>query len=178
MESTSKVFWVTRTGVLIAMLIGWQAVSSVAGNQLITGSGVNFILIISVMMSGLPSGIIVAAVSPVMARFFGIGPAFAALIPFTITGNVVLVLLWHYIAAAQTYRRYTYIAAVLAAAVAKFTVLYFGVAKLAIPIILKLPEKQAAIMTSMFSLPQLITAATGGILAAMVLQIIIKAVKR
>jgi len=169
----SKVLFITRTAVLIAMLIGWQIASAPAGNTLVTGSGVNLILIISVMLSGLPSGVTVAVVSPVMAKLFGVGPLFAQLIPFQIIGNTVLVLLWHYIGGIEAKNKNVpYIIAVITAAVVKFFVLYIGVAKLAVPVILKLPEAQASKIIQMFSLPQLFTATIGGILAAMMLRVL------
>ena len=53
---------------------------------------------------------------------------------------------------------------VLAGAIAKFLVLYFLVVKLVLPT-LGLPEGKIAVMSAMFSYPQLVTAIIGGVLA-------------
>lgn len=178
MNNKSKILWITRTAVLIALLITWQGVSAQFGNTLITGSGVNLILIVSVMASGLSSGLAVAIVSPAMAKFFGIGPMWE-LIPFIIAGNMVLVLLWHFIGNLKLKNTYiSYIITLIAAAIGKFLTLYFGIVKLAVPVILKLPQPQATAVSNTFSLPQLFTASIGGVLAIAILPVIIKAVKK
>ena len=63
------------------------------------------------------------------------------------------------------------------AAAAKFLVLYLGIVKLAVPVILGLPEPQATVISGTFSLPQLVTALLGGILALPVTQVLKKAGK-
>lgn len=171
-----KILWITRTAIFIALLVVLQAATASLGNTIITGSIVNMMLIVSVMTCGLPSGLSVAVISPVMAKFIGIGPLWS-LIPFIAAGNIVLVLLWHFIGNHQIVRKKTvYIAALVSAAVAKFLVLYIGIVQLAIPVILGLPEQQAAVISSMFSLPQLITAMIGGTLAIILLPAIRKAI--
>ncbi len=96
MSNDGKIQWITRTAILIALLIVMQLVTTPLGTTLVTGSLVNMMLIISVMTGGLASGLTVAAISPVMAKLVGIGPLWE-LIPFIILGNVTLVLLWHII---------------------------------------------------------------------------------
>lgn len=96
MEQKNRIFRITRTAVLIALLVVLQAALMPLNNSLITGSIVNLLLIISVMTCGLSSGLCVAAVSPVIARLFGIGPLWS-LIPFIAAGNAALVVLWHFI---------------------------------------------------------------------------------
>lgn len=92
MEQKNRVLRITRTAVLIALLVVLQAALMPLNNSLITGSIVNLVLIISVMTCGLSSGLCVAAVSPVIARLFGIGPLWS-LIPFIAAGNAALVVL-------------------------------------------------------------------------------------
>jgi uncharacterized membrane protein len=139
------------------------------GNRIVTGSVVNFMLIVSVMICGLASGLSVAVVSPVMAKFLGIGP-FWSLIPFIAAGNIVLVIFWHFIGNRNMGPYYAaYAAASITAAIAKFLVLYIGVVKIAVPVFLGLPEGQSAIISNMFSIPQVITALVGGILATVLL---------
>ena len=161
-----RVLWITCTAVFIALLIVMQAATAPLGNSIVTGSIVNLLLVTSVMTCGLSSGLTVAAVSPVMAKFLGIGPLWS-LIPFIAAGN--LALLWHFIGNSRTRRKYTaYLAALLCASATKFLVLYIGIVRIAVPLFLGLPEAQAAVVSGMFSIPQLITALVGGALAIVI----------
>ena len=106
-----------------------------------------------------------SVLSPVIAKLIGIGP-FWTIIPFIMIGNLVLVLIWKRIGCEEKPNRVAaWTLSLFAAAVAKFAVIFFGVTKLAIPIILGLPEPQASVMSAAFSIPQLLTACLGGVLA-------------
>ena len=177
---SKKALWITRTAVLVAMLVILQMASSLisGGNQFVTGSVVNMALIVAVMIGGLPTGLSVAVVSPVMAKLLCIGP-FWSIIPFIIAGNMMLTIVWHIIGNKKTGNKYiAQVIALLAAAVFKFLVLYFGIVKIAVPLILKLPEQQASAVSAIFSLPQLITASIGGALAIVVLATLNKAIPK
>lgn len=175
-----KVLWITRTAVFIALLIVWQFATSFLKNTMITGSGVNLLLILSVMTGGWASGAAVAVCSPVFAKFFAIGP-FWSLIPFVALGNLALVTVWRLMGKVKMGKvkaredRIRCVAAVALAAVAKFLVLYVGVVRIAVPFLLGLPEKQAAVVSAMFSFPQFLTAWIGGILAALILPVLTRA---
>ena len=176
LKSKSKSLWITRTAIFIALLVVLQAVTAPLGNIIITGSIVNLMLIISVMTCGIASGLSVAVTSPVIAKFLGIGPLWS-LIPFIVAGNITLVLLWHFIGNRNMGRREAaYIVALICAAVAKFLVLYIGIVRIAIPVFLGLPEQQAAVISGMFSIPQLITALIGGTVATALLPTLKKAI--
>ena len=177
MDNKQRILWITRTAVFIALLVVWQAASAPLGNTLITGSIVNLLLIVSVMTCGLASGLTVASVSSFMAKLLGIGPLWS-LIPFMIAGNVTLVLLWHFIGNRNMGgKRYmAYITALIVAAISKFLVLYIGIVRIAIPILLGLPEQQAAAITSIFSVSQLFTASVGGALAFVLIPRLKKAI--
>lgn len=165
MNRKQEILWITRTSIFIALLIVLQAATAPLGNVVVTGSIVNLMLVVSVMTCGPASGLTVAAVSPIMAKFLGIGPLWS-LIPFIALGNVVLVLTWHLIGNRNMGRKYAaYLIASICAALAKFLVLYVGIVQIAVPVFLGLPEKQAAVISNMFSIPQLITALVGGALA-------------
>lgn len=168
----SKILWITRTAVFIALLIILQTVTSTFGNTLVTGAVVNLILIISVMTCGLLTGLTVAVISPICAKLLGIGPLWL-LIPFIIAGNIVLVVIWNFVGNSKIWRtNISYIIALVVAALSKFLVLYFGIVQIAIPILLKLPKPQATIVSNMFSIPQLFTALLGGILAIIILPLL------
>lgn len=176
MNNKQRILWITRTAIFIALLIVLQLATAPLGNPLVTGSIVNFLLIVSVMTCGVASGLSVAVVSPIMAKFLGIGP-FWSLIPFIVAGNIVLVLMWH--AIGNLNRKFlAYIAALIVAALAKFLVLYIGIVKIAIPVILELPDQQAFIISNMFSVSQLITAFIGGTAALLILPALKKAIGR
>ncbi|MBR0599273.1 ECF transporter S component [Sinanaerobacter chloroacetimidivorans] len=177
MKDKEKIFWITHTAIFIALLIVLQAATAPLGNVMITGTIVNLLLIVSAMTCGLASGLSVAVISPIIAKFFGIGPLWI-LIPFIAAGNIVLILLWYFIGNQNRGQKYiAYIVALATAAAAKFFVLYIGIVQVAVPLFLNLPEQQASIISHMFSIPQLITALAGGIIAAMILPSLKKAIK-
>lgn len=171
-----KTLWITRTAVCAALLVVLQAVTASWGNTLITGSVVNLLLIVSVMTCGLSSGSCVAVLSPVLAKLIGIGP-FWSLIPFIVAGNLSLVLIWHFVGSRQVrHPAAGKVVVLIAAAVAKFLVLYVGIVRIAVPIILRLSEPQATVVSNLFSLPQLITALAGGAAALCLLPLLQKAI--
>ncbi len=162
-----KTLWITRTAIFVALLVVLQAATAALGNTIITGAVVNMLLVVSVMTCGMMSGLCAAVISPIMAKLIGIGPLWS-LIPFIVAGNITLVLIWHFIGNRHWGQKYTsLIIALAAAAAAKF--LAIGIVQIAVPLLLKLPEPQAAVISSMFSIPQLITALLGGGMALLVL---------
>ena len=172
------VLWITRTAVSTALLVVLQAATMALGNQIVTGSVVNLILIVSVMICGLSTGMTVAAISPVMAKLFGIGPLWS-LIPFIIVGNIILVVIWDAVGNLSIRNKYIpYIIALVAAAAAKALFLHVGIVRVAIPLFLQLPEQQAKVISGMFSITQFITASTGGICATIILSTLKKAVPK
>jgi hypothetical protein len=151
-----KVLWITRTALFIAITVVLQALTVQLGNQLLTGSIVNLMLILSVMTCGLPTGLTVSAVTPILPTLLGFGPLWP-IVPFIAAGNMALVTLWHFIGNLKLpMKNIAYIAALFAGAIGKFLVLYVGVVQVAIPFILGLPEQHP--LSFMFSLPQLLTA--------------------
>ena len=169
MNGHQNVLWITRTAIFIALLVVLQAATAPLGNSIITGSIVNLLLIISVMTCGLASGLTVAVVSPVMAKLFGIGPLWA-LLPFIALGNTALVLVWRFLGGRNMGNKHAaYAVALVCGAVVKFLVLYIGIVQIAVPVFLHLPPQQAAVVSSMFSYPQLLTALIGGIVAMIII---------
>ena len=176
MNNKRKIQWITRTAILIALLVVLQAATTPLGTTLVTGSVVNMLLVVSVMTSGLASGLTVAAVSPVMAKLVGMGPLWS-LTPFIMLGNITLVLLWHFIGNRKMGAEYAApIAAMVAAAAGKFLVLFVGIVQIAVPLLLSLPAQQAAAISGMFSVSQLLTALIGGAVANVLLPVLKKAI--
>lgn len=163
---------IARTAILIALLVALQYATSSLG-QFVTGSCVNLVLAVAALFAGLWSGVIVAVVSPFFAFLLGVGPKLIALVPFIAFGNLVYALLLallgkRFDAPPQS------LLAVGAAAVCKFLTLFLVIVKLLLPT-LGLPDKQVAVMSTMFSWPQLVTALIGGCLALAVVPALKKA---
>lgn len=172
-----KTLWITRTAVFIALLVVLQAVTAALGSTILTGSIVNMLLIVSVMTCGMMSGLCVAIISPIMAKLIGIGPLWS-LIPFILAGNITLILIWHVIGNRHWGHKHTaQIIALAVAATAKFLILYIGIVQIAVPLLLGLPEQQAAVISNMFSITQLFTALLGGGVALLVLPPLKKAIE-
>lgn len=183
-----KILWITETAVMMAMLIALQALTKPLG-QLVTGSCVNVILAVTVLLCGLSSGITVALLSPVFAFLLGIAPQIIT-VPAIMAGNTVYVLLLHLLADKKGKNLIKQGIALVAAAAAKFAVLYLLVVQvicglasgallgqklgetvlLAPPMLEKLP--------AMFTWPQLFTALIGGALALAIAPVLRKALKR
>ena len=171
-----KVLWITRTAVLIALTVALQFFSLQLSNQFLTGSIVNFMLIMSVMTCGLATGLTVSAFTPILPTLLGFGPPWP-LIPFIAAGNMALVTVWYFIGNREIINNYVaYIIAAVGGAVAKFLVLFLGVVQIALPYILGLPEGNA--LSIMFSYPQLITASIGGVCATLLLPPLLKAINQ
>lgn len=174
-KNKNRIQWITRTAIMLALLITLQAVTAPFGVSLLTGSLVNMMLVVSVLVCGLSAGLTVAVISPIVAKLLGIGPLWS-IIPFIVVGNCVLVLLWYFLVNHLLKgKQWGYFVALVVGAVAKFLVLYFSIVRLMIPLFLNLPEKQASVLSATFSVSQLFTALIGGTLASILLPIIKKA---
>ena len=175
-----KIRWITQTAVMLALLLALQVLSKGFG-QLVTGSFVNAVLAVAVLVGGLGCGITVAAVSPVLAYLLGIAPQILT-VPAIMVGNSVFVIVLHLLAKGGAVRNAI---AWLAAAIAKFLALYGMVAGLlcgvlAQPLLdsgaLKPPMLQALPVT--FGIPQLITALLGGGVALLIAPVLRKALRK
>jgi len=172
-----KVLWITKTAVFLALLIVLQAGSRMFG-QLVTGSLVNLTLIICVMTCGMSSGAVIALCSPVLAKLIGIGPLWT-IIPFVMFANLVLIMIWRFVGMIKIANKHIVrLFTLIIAAACKFTALYAGVVKLALPLFLDLQPKQEAVISAMFSLNQLFTALIGGAAATVILPVLEKSILR
>lgn len=182
MDIRKNILWITRTAVLMAVLVTVQFVTAPLGNQFITGFAGNLIMIVSLLTCGPATGLTVAIVSPICASLIGFGPAFPPLVPFIALGNAALIGAWFLFGMLNKsdksiirHKTVGYLIAI-AAAVIKFLILYTGIVKIAVPYILELNEKQSAMLTLSFSYPQIITATIGGVVALTVVPPIQKAI--
>ncbi len=173
---SKKTLWLCRTAVMIAVLVALQFVTKPLG-QFVTGSCVNMVLVVATLCGGLWCGFTVALISPFAAFLVGVGPALIQIVPVISVGNIVLVLVYAFVYKKLDRAWVRECAAVIAAAVLKFAALYLVVVKLLLPV-LGLAEKQVAVMSTMFSWPQLVTALIGGVLGVVVSIPVKKAMKK
>ena len=175
-----KVRWITETAVMLALLVTLQALTKPMG-QMVTGSFVNAVLAVTVLLAGLYSGITVALISPVLAYLLGIAPQILT-VPAIMVGNSVYVILLYFIAGKDSKQIIRQIAAWLAAAAAKFAALYAIVVWLICGVfsesllasgVLKAPMLKA--LPAIFSWPQLFTALIGGAVALVIVPVLRKA---
>ena len=178
-----KVLWLTSTAMMIAVLVSLQYVTKPMG-QLVTGSCVNLVLAVTVLVVGLSGGVTVALVSPVMAYLLGIAPQILT-VPAIMVGNTVFVWLLHALISRSEGKVAVHVAAWLLAAVAKFAALYFIVSKLICGVLADslmasgaLKEPMLKALPATFSWPQLITALIGGGIALVIVPVIKKAIKK
>lgn len=183
-----KILWITETAVMLALLVTLQAVTKPLG-QLVTGSCVNAVLAITVLLVGLNSGITIALVSPLCAYLFGIAPNLVTVLPIMI-GNVCFVVLLRLIAGTSNKPIGRQPIALLAAAGTKFAVLYFLVVKVICGIasgallgkklgdVVVLAPPMLKMLPTMFAWPQLFTALIGGAIALLTVPLLRKALHR
>ena len=174
----SRAVWVAQTGIFLALLIVAQLVTRPFGNSILTGSLNNMLFILTVMICGISSALILSAISPVIAFLMGMAP-FWPFIPVIIIGNMALVALWYFIALKEADSgKLRQIIALVFAALVKFCILFFGIVHIVVPLILGLEGPQAAAVSAAFSYPQIITAAIGGVLALLLLPVLKKAIPK
>ena len=177
-----KLRFITETAIMLALLVTLQALTKGFG-QIVTGSCVNAVLAISALVGGLGCGITVALLSPVLAYLLGIAPVIVT-VPAIMAGNAVYVLLLWLLARGgkQLWKQGI---AWLAAAAAKFALLYLLVAKVVCGVLaptllaagtMKEPMLKALPVT--FSWPQLFTALIGGGIALMIVPVLRKALHK
>lgn len=178
-----KIRWITETAVMLALLVTLQAVTKAMG-QLVTGSFVNAVLAVTVLVAGLYSGMVVALISPILAYLLGIAPQILT-VPAIMVGNAVFIVLLYFIAGRDNKKFLRQIIAWVSAAVAKFAALYAIVVwlicgvfseKLLTSGMLKAPMLKA--LPATFSWPQLFTALIGGAVALAIVPVIRKALRK
>ncbi|HHX72473.1 MAG TPA: ECF transporter S component [Clostridiales bacterium] len=177
----NKIRWIAQTAVLIALLIAVQYISR-PWSQLVTGSLVNFVLAAAALIAGPVSGLVVAMISPVLAKLLGIGPVWQ-FVPVIMLGNAVLALVYGLlfrkaITLSGTNKYLTFGAAIPLAAVLKAGVIYVGIVKILIPTMTQLKPPQVEKMTQMFSWTQLFTALIGGGIAMLVVPAVLSALRK
>lgn len=184
----TKIHFITQTAIMLALLIVLQALTQTFGlpkpfDQLLTGSCVNAVLAISVLVGGLFCGITVAVASPVAAYLLGIAPNILTVPAIMVANTLFVIVLFFVYGNAASMRRTVF--AWLLAAIVKFAALYLIVVKiictLAAPALIRsgnLSEKMIGVLSVNFGVMQLLTALIGGAVALAVVPIVRKALHR
>lgn len=180
---SKKIRWIAETAVMLALLVALQALTKPMG-QLVTGSFVNAVLAVTVLVAGLSSGLTVALISPVLAYLLGIAPQILT-VPAIMVGNTVFVALLYFIAGKDSKKIFRQLIAWVSAAFAKFAALYAIVVWLICGVfsqgllesgVLKAPMLKA--LPATFSWPQLFTALIGGAVALLIVPVLRKALHK
>ena len=175
-----QTLFITQTGVMIAILLCTQFLTR-PFSQFVTGSLVNLILLLTLFLVGRAGGIIVAMLSPFLAVFIGMGPAFIQIVPFMAVGNAILVIVasfvGNHIAVGKVKDIIITSIGLIGASVSKFLFLWLGLVIVFLPLIPGIKEQQIAVISVAFSWPQLITALIGSGLAMMLVPLLKRALK-
>lgn len=151
--------WVTRTAILLAITLAFQMLGF---PQMVTGPAVNGMLLLAGAYVGLLGGVIIGMLTPVIAFVRGIlAPPLGPMIPFIMLGNAVWVavfILMRHLLGKGVKGAF---AGIVVGALLKFLVLSSAVRFI---VSVPLPVAQA------MQVPQLITAAIGGVVAFVVEQ--------
>lgn len=178
-----KLRWITETAIMLALLVTLQALTKGFG-QLVTGSCVNAVLAVAVLVGGMGCGVTVALISPILAYLLGIAPQILT-VPAIMAGNTVYVVLLSLIAGKSSKNVLRQVIAWVVAAAAKFAALY-GIVVLLICGVLSeallaagtLKEPMLKALPATFSWPQLFTALIGGAVALLIVPILRKALHK
>jgi len=173
MKQQSPAKWVAATAMGLALVVAAQYLGTLIPSiavifgpfsvkQLITGTLVNCVLLVFTAQVGLASGAVIGVLSAFLAAFLGISQI--AVSPAVAVGNALLCVVYGLLTT-RTHIPFAkiHIPAMLAGAVVKCGFLW-----LVVPLVLNgagLPEKQAAMLSIMFSWPQGVTALCGGLLS-------------
>lgn len=150
-----KINTLIRAAILLAVALVFQFVKM---GQLVTGSGINAVLIIAAQVCGLPWAAAIGLITPFMAVVLGVTPpAMIVVVPYIVCGNVLYVLTYSLL------KKRSRILGVGVAALLKFGLLYSVVNYF---LSVKPPIKLA------LSFPQLLTALIGGTIALIILKVL------
>lgn len=179
----TKIKWIIETAIFLAILIVLQVVTKPLGT-LVTGSAVNFVLIASVLMLGIYSGLTIAIISPVVAMMLGVAALPIHIVPVVAFGNAVLVLAYFLIKHYYKFNKDSimsigfWLIAIPIASLLKFFTLFAGVNYIAVPIMTSVSGSPAAAPAAIFSTSQIITAIVGGVIASIIVPMLKKALKK
>ena len=166
----SKILSLEKSTILVLVkllaLLGVIIIAPFFFNQAITGSVVNAILFISVVIIGARRAVLLAVIPSLIALSVSSLPwVLFPMVPFIMAGNIILIYVFDYA------RKNNYWLAVILASALKFVFLY-SASFLVVNLIIK--KQLAGTVSLMMSWPQLLTALAGGVIAYLFLKSIRK----
>lgn len=166
----NSVQFVARSAVLLALCVVIQLVNV---GQWVTGPTVNLVLLVAAMAGGLPCGLTVAVLNPLLVFFIKNPPvmvACPAILVEVMVGNCILVLV-----AWALRKPLLGIPGLAAAVVAKGLAMYLLTGFVVLPVFgANLPEKLQAAAQASFGIVQMGTAAVGAVVFFAVWQVLKK----
>ncbi|GIM27535.1 hypothetical protein CPJCM30710_02010 [Clostridium polyendosporum] len=140
-------------------------------NQFLVGPVVNAVLILTVYICDTKWGVLTGILTPVLAWFVGqLLTPLAPFIPFIAIGNAIYVI---FFGGLKKYKFGIYIS-IISGSFAKFIFLSFASSNLVHLFKLNIPEKYLDKLVISMGVPQLITGIIGGIISAILIQILLK----
>ncbi|MDP4178732.1 MAG: ECF transporter S component [Bacillota bacterium] len=161
-----------RSSLLLALAIVLQLIGSKVPqiNQLLVGSSVNAILILSAYLCGISWSISIGVLTPILAWLIGqLASPLAPFIPFIMIGNIIYILCFSLL---KKYKNLGIYIGIVLGAFLKFLFLSFSAKKLIHIINLSIPPKVSAKLVIAMGIPQLLTALIGGALALIIIKIL------
>lgn len=170
-----QVQFITRTAILLALTIVFQMMGRFLGayNNYIVGPLVNAALIVATAAAGLWGAAIISVAAPFISALTNkaaIAPLILSFSPFIAIGNFLLVLCFYLL------MKKSKIAGIIIGAVVKFVFLYASIN--VFTKIMKVAEKPALVLNTLFSWPQLATALIGGVIALIVINALKRSIDR
>ena len=169
-KTSKKTTSIAKIGIMLALTLTLQYITGLAGIQLLTGSIVNMMLLISLLVSGLIGGLVVGLISPFVGFLLGLSGNIL-LTPFIGISNAIFITLFAVMVKIfqEKYGKLDnlvgwikQITALVIASTAKFIFLFFVTLKLILPLIM---DKVPPILATTFGITQIFTAMIGGVLA-------------
>jgi hypothetical protein len=173
----NNVKYLVQSSLLLAAAVVFQIVGSkIPGiNQYLVGTVINAILLITTYMCGIFYGSAVGILTPWTALLVGqLKPAMVPFIPFIIIGNAIFTISFGLLLNKKYYGKYLGIAL---GCILKFSFLYFSANKLIYTFNMNFPKNIVKALSVSMGATQLITAAAGGILALILIEILLKRIK-
>lgn len=166
----------TRDLVMTGMMLALALVFQIGFRQFaqpLVGPLVNMVLILTVIYVGVPSGVLVGALTPLVAMILGI-MGLPVLVPVIAVGNSLLVVMFETVNKWLGKFSWHMYAAFVVAAIFKFIFLYTAVRSL-VPLVM--PKVPAPILAA-FGVSQLYTALIGGFMAIMIYLVLPKQLRK
>ncbi|MDD3832050.1 MAG: hypothetical protein PHW00_05650 [Clostridia bacterium] len=169
-QTEGKAQIIVRIAIMMGITILIQYLTGLAGIQLLTGSFVNLLLLLSVLLSGMVGGACVGIITPFIALSIGLNPN-VLLVPFIALSNAILIVAFSLVCMllrlsqreAVWQRICVLIVAVIVGALLKYLFMYFVCIKLVFPLLFPAPMVNK--LSLAWGLLQLATACIGGAVA-------------